>query len=204
MQAIAAGAQLLADAVTSFIEPTSKRGVSDKAEFSFAKAYSSLGSAIPSQSRLAVFQEMAKALAQAIKEAEALRITGVQEELAMLPDAGNAQAENDAFMADMRSQEQVLRMQDIGAKRLLSSAEMRKRLGVTSQALSAAVRAKRMFVLAGPSGENFYPAFFANEKYDRSVLAKKCYKKQLPSSASMGRAGDKGDYEPTTRERFRH
>lgn len=162
----AAGVRLLAEAITSFTEPGSKRGGGGNRARFFAQAYSSLGSAIPRQNRLALFREMEKALAKTIKEIE------LEENPAPLTPSGKARQENDRFMADLRNQEQTLRAQDIAAKKLLTSLEMRQRLGLTTQALSAAVRARRMFVLTGPSGESFYPAFFADEKVDRPVLEK--------------------------------
>lgn len=164
--AAVAGAQMLAEAVTSFAEPVSKRGGRGKRRVSFVQAYSSIGQAVPKKNRLAVLREMAKAIAKTIRDAES------EVKPTTLPAAGKAQQENDAFMADLRSQEQALRAQDIASKKLLSSVELRDRLGLTKQALSAAVRAQRMFVLAGPSGESFYPAFFADAKYDRPVLEK--------------------------------
>lgn len=78
------------------------------------------------------------------------------------------------FMTDMRRQEKELRLADIAAKRLIPGLEMRERLGVTPQALSAALKAKRMFIMQGPAGEYLYPAFFADPKYDRPVLEKVC------------------------------
>lgn len=161
-----AAAQLLAEAVTSFTEPDPKRGRRVNRALSFAQAYSSLGRAVPRQSRLAVFREMEKALAKTIKEAE------LEESPVTQTVAGKAQQENDTFMANLRNEDRISRARDITTKKLLTSAEMRERLGFTAQALSAAVRAKRMFVLTGPSGENFYPAFFSDAKYDRPVLEK--------------------------------
>lgn len=162
----AAGAQLLAEALTSFALPTPQRRVSGKSAVSFFLAYSTLGQAVPKRNRLPVLREMAKALEQTIQAAE-------QEGMpAALPASGKAQQENDDFMAELRNQEQTQRTKDIASKKLLTSAEMSVRLGLTKQALTAAVRAQRMFVLAGASGENFFPAFFADAKYDRPVLEK--------------------------------
>lgn len=51
---------------------------------------------------------------------------------------------------------------------------MRARLRVSPQALSAALKAKRMFIMQGPSGEYVYPEFFADSTYDRRVLERVC------------------------------
>jgi hypothetical protein len=78
------------------------------------------------------------------------------------------------FMAGLMREEESQRAKDIASKRLISGAEMRQRLGVSPQALSAALKAKRMFVLTGPSGGYYYPSFFADPSYDRPVLEKVC------------------------------
>jgi hypothetical protein len=77
-------------------------------------------------------------------------------------------------MAGLVREEKTQREKDIASKRLISGAEMRERLGVSPQALSAALKAKRMFVLTGPSGGYYYPSFFADPRYDRPVLEKVC------------------------------
>lgn len=168
-----AGAQLLAEAVTSFASPTSPQrrvrgliGKNGKRAVSFFQAYSTIGQAVPKSNRVRVLREMVKALEQTIKAEEQEKTP------ATLPGIGKAQQENDDFMAEMRTQAQTQRTKDIAAKKLLTSSAMSDKLGVTKQAITAAVRAHRMFVLTGPSGENFLPAFFADAKYDRKVLGK--------------------------------
>jgi hypothetical protein len=54
----------------------------------------------------------------------------------------------------------------------LSSAEMQQRLSVKRQALSVAVKAGRLFAIVGPSGDNFYPSYYADPSLDRRVLEK--------------------------------
>lgn len=58
-------------------------------------------------------------------------------------------ADNQAFMAGLRAEEASMRTKDISAKRLLSSPETINRLAVFRQALSAAVRAQRIFPQRG-------------------------------------------------------
>lgn len=55
---------------------------------------------------------------------------------------------------------------------LVSSGTLQEALGVKRQALSGAVKAGRLFSLTGPSGENFYPAFFADPGLDRRAVEK--------------------------------
>ena len=53
---------------------------------------------------------------------------------------------------------------------LISSAELQHALNVKRQAISGAVKAKRLFAIVGPSGENYYPAYYADPTLDRRVL----------------------------------
>ena len=79
---------------------------------------------------------------------------------------------NEKFMEGMAAQAAERRKEEIASGKLLSATTLAARLGLTTQAVSAAVRADRMFVLNGPSGEGYFPAFFADEKYPRRVLEK--------------------------------
>jgi len=162
----AAAATLLAEAVSDFIKTGA--GSSAGGADSFLRAYSTLVRSVPKTRRRALYRVMGEALAAAA-EKEGLG------DMAASPDAGNtegAAAANRDFMAGLARQEQLLRQQDIAAGRLLGSAEIRERLGISRQALSAAVRAQRLFALTGPSGDYFYPAFFADARHDRAVLEK--------------------------------
>jgi hypothetical protein len=53
---------------------------------------------------------------------------------------------------------------------LISSVELQEALGVQRQAISGAVKSERLFAIVGPSGENFYPAYFADPTLDRRSL----------------------------------
>lgn len=79
---------------------------------------------------------------------------------------------NEKFMEGMAAQAVERRKEEIASGKLLSAATLAGRLSLTTQAISAAVRADRMFVLNGPSGEGYFPAFFADEKYPRRALEK--------------------------------
>jgi hypothetical protein len=164
-----AAATLLAEAVSDFLQ-TGAANAPGNAD-SFLRAYSTLARSVPKTRRRALYQVMSQALlAAAEKEglADPAPVAAAsQQETAK--DAGPGPAGSD-FMADLRSKESQRRRDDIAAGRLLGSADMRERLGISRQALSAAVRAQRLFVLAGPSGDFLYPAFFADARHDRAVL----------------------------------
>jgi hypothetical protein len=55
---------------------------------------------------------------------------------------------------------------------LLPSVEFQTKLQVTRQAMSKAVAAHRLFHVPGPSGQQLYPAFYSDPRYDRRVLEK--------------------------------
>ena len=55
---------------------------------------------------------------------------------------------------------------------LISSGALQRALNVKRQAISAAVKAKRLFAIVGPSGENYYPAYYADPTLDRRTLEK--------------------------------
>jgi hypothetical protein len=58
----------------------------------------------------------------------------------------------------------------IAKHEFLSSGELQDALQVKRQALSGAVKAKRLFAIVGPSGENYYPAYYADPTLERRAL----------------------------------
>lgn len=54
----------------------------------------------------------------------------------------------------------------------ISSGQLQRALNVKRQAISGAVKAKRLFAIVGPSGENYYPAYYADPTLDRRTLEK--------------------------------
>jgi hypothetical protein len=164
-----AAATLLAEAVSDFLQTGSTNA--PRSADSFLRAYSTLARSVPKTRRRALYQVMSQALvAAAAKEglADPTPAASQQEN----PQQQQQDPVNSDLMSSLRSQEAQRRQDDIAAGRLLGSAEMRERLGISRQALSAAVRAQRLFVLAGPSGDFLYPAFFADGRHDRAVLEK--------------------------------
>jgi hypothetical protein len=58
----------------------------------------------------------------------------------------------------------------IASHELITSAELQHALGVKRQAISGAVKAMRLFAIVGPSGENYYPAYYADPTLERRAL----------------------------------
>lgn len=54
---------------------------------------------------------------------------------------------------------------------LIKSEELAARLGVSMLALGKAVTSGKMFVIHAPSGESYYPAFFADDQYAKGWLS---------------------------------
>lgn len=79
-------------------------------------------------------------------------------------------AESAAFMAKMRQGSAEALQRRISNKELLPSTEFLAALNMRRQSLSEAVKANRMFAMVGPSGENYYPAFYADAELDRRPL----------------------------------
>lgn len=164
-----AGAQLLTQAMSSYAaQVSSNTGASGgRLPSDFQEAYSSIIHAVPKSKRLPLLQQMKQSI-EAVAKAE-LNVS--LRELAANDEDSVSTVD---FMSSLERQEKEQRAKDLTTEKLLPGAEMRARLAVTPQALSAALKAKRMFVLQGPSGEYAYPAFFADPTLDRPVLAKVC------------------------------
>lgn len=129
---------------------------------SFQRMISSLVQAVPNEFRLKLIEKMREGLGKAEQQLRAERL-----------DAGvgkDGTAVDTAFVARLQRQEQERREQQIASGEFLTSAELSARLEISTAALTAAVKAKRMFTLKGPRGRNVYPAFFADKSLDRSVL----------------------------------
>jgi hypothetical protein len=129
----------------------------------FQRMYSSLVRAVPNEFRLKLVEKMREGLGKVEQQLRAERL-----------DAGagtdGGRGDTADFVARLQRQEQERREQQIASGELLTSAELSARLSMTTSALTAAVKAKRMFFLKGPRGRNVYPAFFADKSLDRKVL----------------------------------
>ncbi|MBK4735658.1 hypothetical protein [Noviherbaspirillum pedocola] len=152
-------AALMADAISNFLNTEAENA--ESGADSFLRAYSTLARAVPKPRRRALYRMMGAALAAA---AEREGLAG----------AAAGDGDGETFLAALRDEESGLRQRDLAEGRLLGAAAMRERLGISRQALSAALRAQRIFALLGPSGDYLYPAFFADPGLDRAVLEKVC------------------------------
>jgi hypothetical protein len=160
------GKRMLEQAMSSVtdapIEAVTEAG-KDVGADDFKRMYSLLVHAVPEELRLSLVEKLKHGLSVVEQEVRAeLPQTETGKHSAHVSTAD--------FVAQLAREEQEYREEQVASKELLSSAEMRARLQVTPQALSAAVKAKRMFTLPGPSGAQFFPAFFADRAYDRPVL----------------------------------
>ena len=71
--------------------------------------------------------------------------------------------------ADLAQQAATARRRLVQEGHLLASSELRERLQVSKQSVSVANRANRLFTV-DVDGQTYYPAFFADDHIDRSVL----------------------------------
>jgi hypothetical protein len=167
-QKLAAAATVFTQAVAFYGERSSDAsGSNDGSPPDFQNAYASLIRTMPRKNRLSLLWQMRKGL----EDAARTELNATPAELALRDLSATTTT---AFMQGLEQQEREQRARDIAEKRLLPGAEMQALLRVTPQALSAALKARRMFALQGPSGQYAYPAFFADAAYDRPVLESVC------------------------------
>ena len=133
------------------------------AQDTFQEAYASLLNAVPRDDRPALLAQMRRDL-DIVAERELSLASGSDTQ------AGHVSTRQ--FMRGLEQQESQQREKDLASHSLLSGPELRVRLAVTPQALSAALKARRLFALRGASGEYVYPAFFADPRHDRHTLEK--------------------------------
>jgi hypothetical protein len=86
-----------------------------------------------------------------------------------LAEVANAAVKIASERLTPRQQAMQSRAELVASKAVLPSAEMTERLGVTRQALSQAVGARRLFALEF-RGSDYYPAFFADPEQDKRQL----------------------------------
>ncbi len=133
------------------------------AQDTFQEAYASLLDAVPRDDRPALLAQMRRDL-DIVAERELSLASG--------DDTQAGHVNTRQFMRGLEQQESQQREKDLASHSLLSGPELRVRLAVTPQALSAALKARRLFALRGASGEYVYPAFFADPRHDRHTLEK--------------------------------
>lgn len=69
---------------------------------------------------------------------------------------------NAEVMSRLRRESAEALQRRIHSKELLPPKEFQEALGISRQSINEAVKARRMFALLGPSGEYYYPAFYAD------------------------------------------
>jgi hypothetical protein len=83
-----------------------------------------------------------------------------------------SKAAGSAFMTKFRAESAAALLSRIESKELLTSAELQNALKIRRQSISDAVKSNRLFALVGPSGENYYPAFYTDPSLDRRIVEK--------------------------------
>nr|WP_091670822.1 hypothetical protein [Massilia sp. PDC64] len=78
------------------------------------------------------------------------------------------------FVATLIREEAEYRREQLASRELLRGPELRALLQISPQALSGAVRAKRVYALRGPGDVAVYPAFFAAPSPARLSIERVC------------------------------
>ncbi|AXA90828.1 hypothetical protein [Massilia sp. YMA4] len=175
-QKLLASTGRLAQAVSKFAV-TARAGAEPPAAGEFQNAYASIIKLLPKQTRLQVLQAMRQGIDEVVR-AESRGTSAAQEKRKGVSTAD--------FMAGLRQQEETQRQHQVAKGELLPGREMQRLLGITPQALSAAMKRKRIFALKGTSGKYLYPSFFADSAYDRATLERICQALgDLPGSTKL-------------------
>jgi hypothetical protein len=118
---------------------------------------------------LAAGEEAEQVLRDAVRDAVST-VAGSKPGLAKaLTEVANAAVKIASERLTPQQQAMQSRAELVASKAVLASAEMTERLGVTRQALSQAVAARRLFALEF-RGNDYYPAFFADPEQDKRQL----------------------------------
>lgn len=166
----------LAQAVSKFAV-TARAGAEPPSAGEFQEALASIIKLMPKQTRPQVLGAMRQGIDEVVR-AESRGTSAAQEER---QDVSTAD-----FMAGLRQQEEIQRQHQVERGDLLPGSDMQRRLGITAQALSAAMKRKRIFALKGSSGKYLYPSFFADPAYDRTTLERICQALgDLPGSTKL-------------------
>lgn len=171
-----AGARLMTEAFWEDSQPSTWRGRQIERKSKFDRALSLIINSLPEEARVEILKQLQASIDEIIKAEEDARLSSATgkrftSKATLAQNVANeVQRQNDAVMDRLRRQAEEGLEEDIKAGRLLAPADMINRLKISKQALSAAVKSQRMFALSGPSGENYYPAFFCELTYERRSL----------------------------------
>lgn len=86
------------------------------------------------------------------------------------PAQMNAPAENLAFLGELEAQSRARRAELASTGQLIEAKELARRLGITVQAISKALKAKKLFDLECDGGRRLFPAFYADPELSRAIL----------------------------------
>jgi hypothetical protein len=98
--------------------------------------------------------------------------TPAPESAARNHDTAGELAANDRASGPILVQAYTARKRLADSGELLSSAELAARLQVSRQAINQRVGTGSLFFLDGPNGATYFPAFFADDKYEKRALRK--------------------------------
>lgn len=115
-------------------------------------------------------EEVAEAIAEAVIVEKILREARSRAPGPMVTERSIREGER--FMAKMRraSEEALLSRIERGA--LITRDELVTRLGGNRRWVNNALKAGRLFSLQAPSGDDYFPSFFADSSYDRRALGR--------------------------------
>ena len=72
--------------------------------------------------------------------------------------------------ADVFAEAMTTRLKLAADGKLLELAQFHERSGLSRRAIHQQINSGSLFTVDGPEGVNYYPAFFADTKYDRAVV----------------------------------
>lgn len=118
--------------------------------------------------------EVLEAIEAATKKLSELRVAILNEEAgkssARAMETAESISAGKAFIEKMRQDADAKQAERILHHELLTSAELQAALGISRQSISTAVNDRRFFAILGPAGKNYYPAFYADSRYDRKAI----------------------------------
>jgi hypothetical protein len=115
-------------------------------------------------------EEVTAAWAQDVKVTAILRRARTEPTQSKVhPDSARRNAE---FMNKMRLGSERALARRIESKELVSKDELIAMLGGRRRWVNDALRAGRLFLLEAPSGGQYFPTFFADDRYDRRALGR--------------------------------
>jgi len=79
---------------------------------------------------------------------------------------------NATTMSKLRQESAAALQRRIDRKELLRPKEFQVALGISRQSINDAVKTRRIFAILGPDGDDYYPAFFADQDLNRREVEK--------------------------------